>query len=146
MDDYLVVLAWLLLLAFAISWQVFAEDMYVIVNGLSLAEILEIDDILYHATRFQDALVVSYLLQAFCLWSIKSAFLAFFWKLGTNVHHQRAIWWSVAAWNVICFAIWVGTMIWQCIAVPIDVAIGTLPQRLPPSPAHTKRFCSQMQQ
>ena len=98
--------------------------MYVVVNALSEAATETIAGILRHATRFQTALVISYLLQAFGLWSIKSAFLAFFWKLGTNVKHQRPIWWTVAVWNAICFAIWVGTATWKCVAVPVEVAIG----------------------
>ena len=124
-DDYLVTLAWLQLLAFSIVWQIFAKDLYTVVDALSAGITDSIINIIYHVGRFQMAATASYVLQALCLWSVKASFLAFFRKLGNNVPHQRPIWWGAVVFNLASFAIWVGTVPWKCVAVPVEVAIAT---------------------
>ena len=124
-DDYLVTLAWLQLLAFSIIWQIFAKDLYTVVDALSEGITDTITNIIYHVSRFQVAETAGYVLQALCLWSVKASFLAFFRKLGNNVPHQRPIWWAAVLFNMASFGIWIGTVPWKCIAVPVEVAIAT---------------------
>ena len=103
----------------------FAKDLYAVVDALSEGITDSFTDIIYHVGRFQMASTASYVLQALCLWSVKASFLAFFRKLGNNVPHQRPIWWGAVLFNIASFGIWVGTVIWKCVAVPVDVAIAT---------------------
>ena len=81
-------------------------------------------DILYHASRYLNAATISDSLYTGSLWAIKFAFLFFFRRLGNNVTHQKVIWWVVVIFNAACLGVWVGTIEWMCIAVPIETAIG----------------------
>ena len=125
-DDFLVILAWFILLAFSLSWQVYARDLYAASDVLAgVAKPGPSFDRQF--ARYLTASVVVNFLIPFCLWSIKFSFLIFFKRLGTNVTHQNVIWWSVTIWNLICFAIFVGVVNWRCIVPPAQTVQGKRP-------------------
>ena len=112
-DDALVVFAYLQLLAFAIVWQEYANDLYVIF-AVATGQEAPVADMLERVYRFQTAEIICNMLYGFTLWSIKLAFLLFFRRIGHHVRHQNAIWWSVLTWNAIAFVIWIGVINWRC--------------------------------
>ena len=117
------ILAWLLLLAYSTTQQVFLDDLYVAVKVAAGAAAPDAN-FLYHFQRFLTDSVVSNVLLSLGLWSIKFAFLFFFRRLGTNVNHQRAIWWVLLGFNTACWAIWIGVVDWKCIGRPPLVVLG----------------------
>ena len=49
------------------------------------------------------------------LWSIKISFLIFFRRLGTNVKHQKLLWWPVFAITLATYFICIGTIQYSCL-------------------------------
>ena len=136
-DDGLVVFAYSLLLAYAIFWQEYADDLYLAVDvarGVRAPPV----DIIYRIKRWLNSQVFHVFLSGFCLWSIKLAFLLFFRRLGQKVRHQKIIWWSIFTWNIITFILWMGIVQWQCIATSPAHTIGnhTIPLKPQGSPVH----------
>ena len=122
-DDYLVVLAWCLLLAYSASLQRYAVAIYT-QSDVSSGRVAPGPDFIDHFGQFLTASVLNVTLQVFCLWSIKFAFLLFFRRLGRNVRYQVVVWWAVVAWNIIAFAVWYGIVTWHCIVPPTEVVLG----------------------
>ena len=114
-DDFLVVVAYCFLLAYAILWQNLAHDFYLVFESNS-RRIKPPKDMEHHTKRELNAQVVSVILYGLCLWCIKLAFLFFFQQLGNHTQSQRITWWSVLAYNVVTFAIWIAVPPWRCIA------------------------------
>ena len=120
-DDFLVLFAYLLLLVFAIMWQIVAHDMYAFVEAA--AGLIPIDQSLVgHYNNYLKAEMASMMICALCLWSIKLSFLLFFRRLGYRVPKQRSIWWLVLVVNILALAVWIGIMNWRCMILPWEEA------------------------
>jgi hypothetical protein len=48
------------------------------------------------------------------LWSIKIAFLLFFKRLGTNVMHQKKIWWTIFVFTIATYFVCIGITEYAC--------------------------------
>lgn len=112
-DDALVVFAYLQLLAFAIVWQEYASDLYV-VFAVAVGQEAPVANLLDRVQRFQHARIICNMLYVFTLWSVKLALLLFFRRIGHHVRHQSAIWYSVLIWNAVAIVIWIGLVNWRC--------------------------------
>jgi hypothetical protein len=83
-DDYVVGFSWTLLFATAIIWQLVLSDMYVVTEtGAGLRQPTPtLPDSLSHYSRGSFAVFEIFHVG---LWSIKTNFLVFFYKLGNHV-------------------------------------------------------------
>ena len=128
-DDAFVVLAYILLLVYACFWQIYAKDLYIVFDVAAGLETPD-TDINIHLQRFLNGEVFTVFMYGFCLWFIKLAFLLFFRRLGDQVRHQAVIWWSVLAFSVATFVIWLGITNSRCIAGSAVNAQGTMNPKL----------------
>ncbi|KAI1821856.1 hypothetical protein F4861DRAFT_541556 [Xylaria intraflava] len=113
LDDYLVILAWLLLLVSAILWQLKSRAlylMYAIQSGRSLPT--PEFPIIYG--QFLRLVVAWNILFYSCLWSVKFSFLVFFRRLGNNVSLGRIWWWVVFGFTVAGLIASVGDIDYRC--------------------------------
>lgn len=121
-DDFFVVLAYLLLLVYAIYWQIRARDLYIVANTIPGPP--HDSKFLHYFAIFITSEAISLFLHVFCLWFIKIAFLLFFRRLGQKVEHQKFLWWGACIYNMAAFAVWMGVVPWHCVIVKAQVALG----------------------
>ena len=124
-DDAFVVLAYILLLAFACFWQTYAKDLYTVYDVATGVKAPGADFNI-HFKRYLNGEVFTIFMYGFSLWFIKLAFLLFFRRLGYQVRYQALIWWCVLAFNVATFIIWMGITNWRCITASAVKAQGTV--------------------
>lgn len=113
-DDYFVLLALSLVLASAITWQVFADDLYQIMRvsaGLEMPG----EDFARVSGRYFKATLAVIILFYTALWSIKISFLLFFRRLGNNVRGQRRIWWPVLGVTLATYFACIGSIQYRCL-------------------------------
>ncbi|KAK5993821.1 hypothetical protein PT974_07258 [Cladobotryum mycophilum] len=103
-DDYLVIAAWLMLLATSVIWQIKVPILYQLfeINRGGAPLTTKFTD--SYAT-FMPHIVTWSVLFYSCLWSVKFSFLLFFRRLGSKITHQYNIWWWIIC--VLTFAGWV---------------------------------------
>ncbi|KAI4224913.1 MAG: hypothetical protein L6R36_004313 [Xanthoria steineri] len=113
-DDYFVLLALSLVLASAITWQVFADDLYYIMRVSAGLEMPGKDFARVSGRYFKATLAVIILFYT-ALWSIKISFLLFFRRLGNNVRGQRRIWWPVLGVTLATYFACIGSIQYRCL-------------------------------
>ncbi|KAI4274742.1 MAG: hypothetical protein LQ337_003713 [Flavoplaca oasis] len=113
-DDYFVLLALSLVLASAITWQIFARDMYYVL-GVSAGLEMPGEDFSQVAGDYFKATLAVIILFYSALWCIKISFLLFFRRLGNNVRGQRRIWWPVFGVTVATYFACIGSIQYQCL-------------------------------
>ncbi|PYH79595.1 hypothetical protein BO82DRAFT_385086 [Aspergillus uvarum CBS 121591] len=108
LDDALVVLAWAMMLATTVMWQVEGPALYhysPVFSGKTLPTLEFLDAY----THLQGYLVAWLVLFYSGLWLVKLSFLTFFYTLGTKIRSHRVWWWIVfgitIAWWIICIGI-----------------------------------------
>ena len=107
LDDWLVIAAWMVMLATSILWQLFAPAMfegYAVESGTEpfSMEFLRRDEKFLRSTG---PLIILYYL---CLWAVKFSLLAFFKRLASRLRSHRVWCWCVVAITTLagaaCFA------------------------------------------
>jgi len=93
-DDYFVIVAWILLVAYSALWQKHAPtmyDQYAITSGklMPYIEFIKKDEDFLHAIVPLTILFYS------CLWSVKLGFLFFFKRIGYEIRIHKIWWWCV---------------------------------------------------
>ena len=112
-DDYLVFAAWLMLLAFAIIWQIEAPTLYLQYNVQSGLAPFTPGFINRDTELLRSIAPVSILFYS-CLWAVKISLLLFFRRLGSNVKGQRIWWWSIFVVTLLAWAACIGDLNWRC--------------------------------
>ncbi len=112
-DDFLVSLAWLMMLASSIIWQTQQSHMYA-QFGLSAGRVKATPEVLAGERNFLNAEFAIEALFSLTLWSVKFSFLVFFRRLGSNVRGQNAWWWCVMGFTGVTLVTIVGTFDYQC--------------------------------
>ena len=103
-----------MVLASAITWQIFALHMYYIMTvsaGLEMPG----EDFAQIAEKYSKATCAVIILFYSALWSIKISFLLFFRRLGTNVQGQKLIWWPIFGITLATYFACIGTIQYQCL-------------------------------
>ncbi|KAL8915920.1 MAG: hypothetical protein Q9172_006563 [Xanthocarpia lactea] len=118
-DDALVLLAWLLLLAIAVIWQTQVEALYTQFK-LTSQTILPTPEILDKQRIYFRFLAASIVAFYTCLFAVKLSFLIFFRRLGAKVKGQRTWWWIVLFFNIAAWITLIGSMGWPCMLKPLD--------------------------
>ena len=122
-DDYLVLAAWLMVLATAVLWQTQISAMYLnygLANGVVLPTPEVIADL---NTFYKSSLAIDVLFDS-CLWSVKLSFLLFFRRLGDRVQGQRTWWWCVLWFTIATYFTCIGTVPYQCLARSVQFIFG----------------------
>jgi hypothetical protein len=114
LDDGFVIAALCFLGIDAALYQVTVPDMYIIIRAKAGLEPMP-HDILDMSAKYMKRQFAIIVLFWTCLWTVKFAFLTFFWKLGNGLPRQRAFWFVVMAITVLSF---VGCMISYPVACP----------------------------
>ena len=115
-DDYLVILAWLILLTCTILWHVQKTlDLLYESYHIGYAGVMPSKYYLDHLTTWLRILFADLFLNLIGLWCIKFAFLAFFRRLGRKVKGQKLVWYCVFAFTLAGLAISVGVCYYPCI-------------------------------
>ncbi|KAF2634281.1 hypothetical protein P280DRAFT_524244 [Massarina eburnea CBS 473.64] len=113
-DDYVAGLAWLLLLAQAIVFQIFTPIIYEVTEigaGIRPLNLNSIGDLVLKHMQGATTVQVLYHTE---LWSVKMSFLVFFYRLGGHVRGYRIAWWGVVAFTVATGCVCIGTVEWAC--------------------------------
>lgn len=112
-DDYLVVLAWLIKLTTSILWQIKLPAMYeqyAVQSGQKpiTPGFFERDAV------FLRYIVPLNILFYSCLWAVKISFLVFFRRLGSNVRNQKIWWWFVLILTILAWVACIADIRYQC--------------------------------
>ena len=114
-DDGLVLVAWLMVLATAILWHN--------INGAMYRSLLVTSGEVYPApptfvndeqTFLRGSVAVIVLFYS-SLWTVKLSFLIFFRRLGLGVNRQKQLWWCVLAITVASYFCCIGTIEYNCL-------------------------------
>lgn len=113
-DDALVLVAWLMLLANAVILERAKDNLFMVLSVGAARQ--RPPDFLDHVDVLRQTQLASGLLFLFSLWCIKFSFLAFFYRLGENIKRQKMLWWCVLALNAACLVVVVGIRHYRCMA------------------------------
>lgn len=112
-DDYLVFAAWIMLLAFAILWQVEVPTLY-LQYAVQSGNARFTPGFINKDTELLRSIVPFTILFYSCLWAVKISLLLFFRRLGSSVRGQRIWWWSIFVITVIAWVACIGDINWRC--------------------------------
>ncbi|KAI0188148.1 hypothetical protein EV127DRAFT_513172 [Xylaria flabelliformis] len=122
-DDYLMLLALVLLAGTAATGQLVLGDVYTLIR-VGRGEEAPGPNFLEETKRG----ILGFAVQSiFCyagLWLIKLSFLVFFYRLGHNVTKYLIFWWIVLFFVIASLATEIGIVQYQCIFGPIDYILG----------------------
>lgn len=119
-DDFLVLVAWLMLLTNAVIWQQAKTGLYLLLNVQSGRQSPPPEFNLKVGEYLHESLAILILFYS-SLWCVKLSFLIFFQRLGRNVQRQKLIWWSVLAVVIASYFAVVGTIQWHCLVPRFEV-------------------------
>lgn len=91
--------------------------MYHVINVSAGREIPKSDFAFRSGKFFKSAAAVIILFYS-SLWSIKISFLFFFRRLGTNVRHQKRLWWSIFCFTLATYFACIGSIQYSCLVRP----------------------------
>ena len=112
-DDFLVSLAWLMILASSIIWQTQQSHMYTQFR-LAAGRVEPTPEVLAGERSFLYAEFAIEVLFSLTLWAVKFSFLVFFRRLGSSVRGQIVWWWCVMVFTVAALVTIIGTLDYQC--------------------------------
>lgn len=115
LDDYLILLAWLMLLANAAIWQVEKDDLYDSIAVLSGDLSQPLENFIHETQNSLRAIAAVVILFYSSLWCIKFSFLLFFRPLGDKVERQRLLWWTVFVITAASYFACIGTVEYTCL-------------------------------
>lgn len=118
-DDFLVLGAWLMLLASAVIWQMQQDAMYT-QFGLTAGLVLPTPEIIEAEKTFLRSQVAILFLFYSCLWSVKLGVLIFFRRLGQKVKGQKIWWWCVFGFTLATYATCIGDIQYRCLLGPLE--------------------------
>jgi hypothetical protein len=124
LDDYLVILAWIMLLGNTIMWQVNEGPLYVqlsVIFGKTLPSL----ESLHTAKGLLRSILASNILFYCCLWTVKLSLLFFFRRLGNQVRGHDIWWWVVMVITVGSWGACIGNNQFECALKPLDWIVGT---------------------
>ena len=112
-DDWLVLAAWVMLLAFAILWQIEAPTLYQQYAVQSGTEPFT-PSFISKDTKLLRLIVLFITLFYSCLWTVKLSLLLFFRRLGSKVIGHQVWWWSILVITVLSWAACIADINWRC--------------------------------
>jgi hypothetical protein len=118
-DDWLMVLAWGMLLSVAALGQAYLKDIYML-TAVSKGEMMPDANFPKEARRGLRAFGIAILLSYSGIWAIKLSFLLFFRRFGTQVAAYLMFWWAVLIVTIACGAVNIGLMQFHCLFGPIS--------------------------
>lgn len=124
-DDYFVILAWLLALVNTTLWQTSADQLYLGIAISSGQTQVIPPDFPEQIVKFLRVIMATYLVQYTALWFVKLAFLFFFKGLGRNIKIQRIIWWSTMAFIISSYIVCIGTVDYRCLGAGFTESLST---------------------
>lgn len=123
MDDWLVVSAWLMLLAFSITWQVegyFLTWMFDVLNG----KVLPSESFFNQFTKFLPYIVIWNYLYYSSLWAVKFSFLVFLRQLGSKAKSHQIWWWVVTTLTLAAWVACVADIDYKCTLSDLEYISG----------------------
>ncbi|PWY88575.1 hypothetical protein BO94DRAFT_515324 [Aspergillus sclerotioniger CBS 115572] len=102
LDDFFVLLAWVMMLTSAIIWQIEGQVLYD-VYGMDAGKQPYTPDVIHKFVNFLRFVGPLSIIFYSSLWCVKFSFLAFFSRLGSKIKSHR-IWWSVVLFVTV--ALW----------------------------------------
>lgn len=124
-DDFLVLAAWVMLLASSVIWQTQLTPLYNQFK-LSAGQIQPTAAILAAEQTFLHANLAALILFLSCLWSVKVSILLFFHRLGYKVRGQKIWWCFVAGFTILTWAICISVLQYSCLLGSVDYILGEL--------------------
>ena len=113
MDDGLAVLAAVILLAYAIIWQVQGQVLYELYDVAAGKKQMTLEFERQYNTFMRYIAPVTILFYS-CLWAVKFSFLSFFRQLGSKAKAHR-IWWNVVLFVTVgVYIVSVGDIYYKC--------------------------------
>ena len=129
-DDHLVLLAWLFMLAVVITWQTQLPALYA-QYAMAAGTMIPTPDFLEHEQTLLHSEVATVMFAYLSLWTVKFSFLMFFRRLSVGVQGQKAWWWIVFAFTVLTLASAIGCMGWGCTLGPLEYIFSECSTSLP---------------
>ena len=124
-DDALVLLAYILLSAGVMMWQVNVQTLYNIFGVITGAVHPPPADFFLQFGTFIHTAFASLWLIILGLWAVKFSFLLFFKQLGQNVKGQKVLWWCVFMATCVGLIITIGLMNYECGTKPAEYVLST---------------------
>ena len=119
----MVLLAWILILISAALWQDMVDYLYLIF-AVTVGAVQPPADLMNVVNQYTHRTVAVSFLNLFSLWSTKTSFLIFFYKLGNNARGHHVVWWTATIACFIGLAISIGVQNYKCIIGPPAEALG----------------------
>ena len=101
-------------IANAITWQIHIGKLYYTMNVAAGLELPGPDFVSESQSYFKSTVAVIILFYS-SLWSIKISFLLLFKRLGTNVRHQKVLWWPVFGFTLATYFACIGSIQYPCL-------------------------------
>lgn len=114
-DDALILLAWLMILATSIIWQTLSGAMYRSLFVISGKVHHPPPTFVNDQQNFLHGSAVVIVLFYSSLWAVKLSFLFFFRRLVRGVARQKQLWWAVLAITVGSYFACIGTIEYKCL-------------------------------
>ncbi|KAF2201225.1 hypothetical protein GQ43DRAFT_471976 [Delitschia confertaspora ATCC 74209] len=118
LDDAFVALAWLIVLATSITWQILVRDMFLdnsVARGLQMPPV----DFVERVERFLKGSAAIVFLFYSTLWSIKLSFLFFFRRLYPPVGRWNGFWWAIFGVTMASYFVCIGDIEYNCLVMPL---------------------------
>ncbi|PYH44303.1 uncharacterized protein BP01DRAFT_401389 [Aspergillus saccharolyticus JOP 1030-1] len=112
-DDFLVLLAWVLSVITGIVWRVESPTLYEL-YALGAGTAAFMPDVIPRLNTVMRYEAPFMFLFYTTLWCVKFSFLVFFYKLGSKIHNHRVWWWVVSATTLAVWVVSVGDIDYQC--------------------------------
>ncbi|KAL8705269.1 MAG: hypothetical protein Q9201_001600 [Fulgogasparrea decipioides] len=122
-DDYLVILAWTLLLGTSLTWQIMGPILYDY-YAIQAQKKLPGPDFQDKYAAFLRTIVPFTLLFYSTLWAVKLSFLLFFWRLGSKVRGHNIWWWVVLGITVAAYIACIGDVDYRCCLSSMEWIVG----------------------
>ena len=124
-DDGMILLAWILILINAALWQSMVDNLYLI-YAVTVGAVQPPADLMSVLNQYMHRTVAVTFLNLFSLWSTKTSFLIFLYRMGNNVRGHNIFWWTAAIACVIGLAISIGVQNYKCIIGSPAAALGKI--------------------
>ncbi|PYH93316.1 hypothetical protein BO71DRAFT_355514 [Aspergillus ellipticus CBS 707.79] len=121
LDDLLVALSWIIMLATTVMWQIEAPGLYRYSGVFSGKDPITIDFVNFYSGL--EKYMAPFLILFYTgIWLVKFSFLAFFYNLGARLRAHRAWWWVVFAITLTWWFICIGIIDYDCTAKGVAYA------------------------
>lgn len=121
-DDPFVFVAWLMILANAIVWQVTSKEIYIIIAVDTGQILMAKPEYISRVSILHRSLIATYFLYYTALWSIKISFLLFFRNLSKTIRRQMLLWYLVSAITIASYISCLCMINYKCLVGPPRIA------------------------